>query len=137
MAKDTIHASVRAALEKDGWKITDDPFTLETGDILIDMDLAAEKFLLAEREYDKIIVEVKTFGRRSLVYDFHAAVGQYIDYRGALKDEGIERRLFLAVSEETFENFLKARFFARRIEENSICLLVVNITTETVTKWIK
>jgi hypothetical protein len=101
------------------------------------MDLAAEKFLLAERGYEKIIAEIKTFGRRSLVYDFHSAIGQYIDYRGALSDERIERKLFLAVSEEAFENFSKARFFMRRIEENNIKLLVVNITIEKVTKWIK
>lgn len=137
MAKDAINIAVRVALEKDGWEITNDPFTLETGDILIDMDLAAEKFLLAEKGYEKIIVEIKSFGRRSLVYDFHGAIGQYIDYRGALKDEGIVRRLFLAISEETFENFSKARFFARRIEENNIHLLVVNIVSETVVKWVK
>lgn len=39
MARDLIHESVRIALEKDGWTITHDPFTLETGDISIDMAL--------------------------------------------------------------------------------------------------
>lgn len=31
MARDFIHESVQVALEKDGWTITHDPFTLETG----------------------------------------------------------------------------------------------------------
>ncbi len=31
MAKDIYHKIVRSALEKDGWTITDDPFTLKVG----------------------------------------------------------------------------------------------------------
>jgi len=36
MAKDSIHFVIREALEKDGWTITDDPFTLQTGDIRLE-----------------------------------------------------------------------------------------------------
>lgn len=137
MAKDIIHKAVRFALEKDRWIITDDPFTLQTGDISVDIDLAAEKFLVAERGIEKILVEVKSFGNRSLIYDFHTALGQYIDYRGALRDEDIEIDLFLAISEETFRTFERTAFFLRRIRENNVKLLVVNLLTESIVLWQK
>lgn len=136
MAKDIIHESVREALEKDGWTITHDPFTLETGEISIDMDLAAERLIVAERGPQKIIVEVKTFGDPSMVYSFHTAIGQYIDYRGALRDEGIDRELYLAISLNAYRRLNKASFFKRRFEENKVKIIVVNIVEKVITEWI-
>ena len=49
-ARDTYHFVVRTALEKDGWTITDDPFTLEFDQTNVFADLAAEKLLSAEKE---------------------------------------------------------------------------------------
>ncbi len=141
MAKDIIHQTVRTALEKDDWTITNDPFTLQTGDVSLDIDIAAERFLIAEKGKEKILVEVKSFGSRSMVYDFHTAVGQYINYRGALRDEGIDINLFLGISEETYRNFERKRFFMRRIQENDIKLdiklLVTNLLSEKVITWLK
>jgi hypothetical protein len=137
MARDIIHQVVRAALEKDNWTITSDPFTLQTGDVSLDIDLEAERFLVAERDKEKILVEIKSFGRRSMVYDFHAAVGQYIDYRGALQDENIDIALYLGISEETYHNFERTRFFMRRIQENNIKLIVVNLLSEKIVTWLK
>ena len=41
-AKDVYHESVRNALVKDGWTITDDPFTIEYKGARLQADLAAE-----------------------------------------------------------------------------------------------
>ena len=60
-AKDIYHDSVRKALEKDDWIITDDPLTLKIGKKDIFIDLAAEKLLAAEKQGKKIAVEVKSF----------------------------------------------------------------------------
>lgn len=54
MAKDIYHNSVRVALEKDGWIITNDPLTLRAGKRDVFVDLAAEKILIAERKEQKI-----------------------------------------------------------------------------------
>ena len=44
MAKlDAIHSSVKNALIKDGWTITDDPLTLSYGGRDLYVDLAAER----------------------------------------------------------------------------------------------
>ncbi len=52
---------VKKALIKDGWTITDDPLTLKFGNTELYVDLGAEKVLAAEKEGQKIAVEVKSF----------------------------------------------------------------------------
>jgi len=78
MAKDIYHDTVRTALEKDGWTITDDPLTLRVGLRDVFVDLGAQKLLAAEREGQKIAVEIKSFISQSLVKDWENALGQYI-----------------------------------------------------------
>lgn len=56
MAKDKFHAHVRAALEKDGWVITHDPYKLMIGRRKDYVDLGAE-LIGAEREAEKIAVK--------------------------------------------------------------------------------
>jgi hypothetical protein len=55
MAKDIFHETVKEALIKDGWIITDDPLVLlpkdEGG---ISTDIGAEKILIAEKGLTKL-----------------------------------------------------------------------------------
>ena len=60
-AKDTYHNTVRSALEKDGWMITDDPLTLKWGTKDLFVDFGAQKLLAAQKNDIKIAVEVKSF----------------------------------------------------------------------------
>ena len=96
MARDLIHEAVKAALINDGWTITDDPFILRLidDDKSFDADLAAEKLLGVQKGTQKIIVEIKTFGGDSVLYKFHEALGQYLDYRDALQEANISRDLY-------------------------------------------
>ena len=80
MAKDIFHDHVRQALQKDGWMITQDPYFLKIDDITYSIDLGAEQTIGAERAGEKIVVEIKSFLRESLVNEFHTALGQYLDY---------------------------------------------------------
>ncbi|MGI0482079.1 element excision factor XisH family protein [Geminocystis sp. CENA526] len=59
--RDSLHLSLRHALEKDDWKITDDPLILVLENTLLKADLGAEKFFTAEKNNKKIAVEVKDF----------------------------------------------------------------------------
>jgi len=62
MAKDIHHQIVRAALEKDGWTITQDPYRIvRTNRKPYEVDLGAEKFIAAERGTEQIAVEIKSF----------------------------------------------------------------------------
>ena len=137
MARDSIHTAVRTALEKDGWIITNDPFYIESGGIEIEIDLAAEKFIIAEKGVNKILVEIKSLKRRSLLYDFHAAIGQYIDYRGVLMDEQINRQMFLAIPDSVYQLMMTKPFYAKRLKENNVNLVIVDTLIETVVQWIK
>ena len=80
-AKDIYHNAVKSALVKDGWTITADPYRILYEDAELYADMAAERPIVAERSGQKIVVEIKSFVGRSLLYDFHNALGQYIVYR--------------------------------------------------------
>jgi surface antigen len=80
-AKDIYHNAVKNALLKDGWKITADPYLIKYEDAELYADLAAEKPIAAEKKGQKIVVKIKSFVGRSLMYDFHSALGQYMVYR--------------------------------------------------------
>lgn len=49
-AKDRYHDIVRQALEKEGWDITHDPYTMLIGKAEMHIDLGAEKLLAAEKK---------------------------------------------------------------------------------------
>jgi len=85
MAKDRFHDVVRTALEKEGWKITADPYEINVDDVDFETDLAAEQLLAAEREGQIIAVEIKSFISTSNVSEFHTALGQFLNYRDALE----------------------------------------------------
>ncbi|WP_287280617.1 element excision factor XisH family protein, partial [Okeania sp. SIO2G5] len=87
MAKDIFHNAVKLALEKEDWTITHDPYNLAVGGVEMHIDLGAEQLLGAEREGIQIAVEVKSFVGVSAITEFHAAHGQYLDYRYALEEE--------------------------------------------------
>ena len=60
-ARDIFHDTVKSALQKDGWTITNDPLYLRLGDDQLRVDLAAQRLIAAERDLEKIAVEVKSF----------------------------------------------------------------------------
>ena len=60
-ARDKIHLPVKNALIKDGWTITHDPYTLRYEEVTVQVDLAAERLLAAERGEEKIAIEIKGF----------------------------------------------------------------------------
>lgn len=95
--KDLYHDTVKAALIKDGWVITDDPLSLEIGGRDLFIDLGAERLLIADRGSQKIAVEVKSFISPSPVRDLENALGQYILYEDIIAQEYPERRLYLAI----------------------------------------
>jgi hypothetical protein len=68
-AKDVIHDAVKNALVKDGWTITDDPLRLKYKAVNLSVDLGAERTLAAEREGEKIAVEIKSFLNASTIND--------------------------------------------------------------------
>ncbi len=105
MAKDIFHDVFRSSLEEDGWTIMDDPLSIKVGDNQIYIDLSADRFLTADRENQKIAVEIKTFTNGSIVFNFHVAIGQFINYQAVLEQLEPDRKLFFGDSFGYLPNF--------------------------------
>lgn len=136
MARDLFHHAVREALEAEGWQVTHDPLILKAGGLRLEVDLAAEHVLVAERGTERIAVEVKSFIGKSKLNDFYEAKGQYDVYRRALKDETISRKLYLAIDQDTHQNFFNKALIADMVEEDAISLLIFDVTTKRIVLWI-
>src|ERR1051326_7928365 len=102
--KDALHDVLRAALENEGWIITHDPLILPLGLRKLQVDLAAEAPLAAERNGEKIAVEIKSFLGISEVTELERAFGQYIIYRFVLQRQDPDRTLFLALPVDAYES---------------------------------
>lgn len=134
-AKDIFHDTVKNALIKEGWKITDDPLYLDYGGVDMYVDLGAEKLIAAEKDQQKIAVEIKSFNRPSLISEFHAALGQFLNYRLVLEDIEPEREIYLAISEDVYETFFTLVFTQKAIEKYQIKLIIYDIKQEVIKKW--
>lgn len=138
MAKDKYHDQVRAALEKDGWMITHDPYFIRIGRRRGFIDLGAARVIIgAERDNHKIAVEIKTFGGASDLDDFEDAIGQFIVYLTALEDKEPDRDLFLAMPERFYVRFFDDPFFLKLVKKRHINLVVYNEIEQTIVQWIK
>jgi hypothetical protein len=136
MAKDRFHDVVRVALEKEGWQITAEFYSLAVEDVNFEIDLTAEQLLVATRENQKIAVEVKSFISPSNISDFHTALGQFLNYRDALAIAEPDRQLFLAVRLPVYETFFQKRFISGSVNRYQIKLLVYDVVQEVIVQWL-
>ncbi|NEP08918.1 MAG: XisH protein [Symploca sp. SIO2C1] len=136
-AKDIYHNAVKNALVKDGWTITADPYFLKYEDAELYADLAAEKPIAAERQGHKIVVEIKSFVGRSLMYDFHSALGQYIVYRNLIELTAPEYTLYLAIDDAVYKDFFQRKSIQVITQENQLLLMLVDMKKEKILQWIK
>lgn len=137
MAKDLFHGVVKEALLVEGWQITHDPFPVDYGDVQMQIDLGAERLLAAERDAEKIAVEVKSFINPSAISEFHTAVGQYLNYRRALRAQEPARTLYLAVPSQTYEEFFRLRFIQEGVIEYQLYLVIYDVEDRRIVQWIK
>lgn len=139
MGKDIFHDAVKAALEKEGWLITHDPYTINIPEFKPrqEIDLGAEKMIAAQKDVEKIAVEVKSFLQPSIVYDFHAALGQYLNYLLGIKRQEPERVLYLAVPIRAQVLFEEMGLIVESIETYGVKLIVYEEKTQTIVSWKK
>ncbi|XWK88275.1 MAG: XisH family protein [Phormidium sp.] len=123
-ARDLFHEAVKRALQKQQWVITHDPLELQLDEVTLKIDLGAERLIAAEREGEKIAVEVKSFASPSAVSEFHTALGQFLNYRIMLEENEPDRQLYLAVPLETYETFFQSRLAQIAVQRHQISLIV-------------
>jgi XisH protein len=135
--KDQFHEAVKHALEKDGWLITHDPFTIQISEaVKLKIDLGAESTIAAQRDQEKIAIEIKSFITDSDISEFHGALGQYLNYIQALEDKEPERILYLAVPFETYDDFFQLPFIQKSIRRYAINLIIYDPIQEDIKSWI-
>jgi hypothetical protein len=134
-AKDAFHEVVKIALQKDGWQITHDPYTLQAGTLELYIDLGAEKVVAAQKDGQKIAVEIKSFTGPSKISLFYTALGQFISYRAALQQQENERILYLAVPGNVYDSFFTMGFIQSLVQQNQIHLIIYDIEQEAIAQW--
>ncbi|MEH2137433.1 element excision factor XisH family protein [Nostoc sp.] len=135
-AKDLYHDTVVQALIKDGWEITDDPLLLSYGGRELYIDLGIEKRAIAAQKDDqKIAVEIKSFLKPSPVRDLEEAVGQYGVYQSILTEIAPERILYLAVPRRSYETIFSEKLGQLIIKRLQVKLLVFDEEQMRIVQW--
>ena len=135
-AKDRYHNAVKSALLKENWIITADPLRLKFSDQdEVRIDLGAERLLAAEREHEKIAIEIKSFLSESALFDYHAALGQFLNYRLVLGSLDPDRILYLAVPLMAYEVFFQRPLAKASVRTYQVRLLVYNPIEEEIVLW--
>src|SRR5580700_9478175 len=136
-ARNIYHDAVVAALQADGWTITDDPLSLKYGERDLFVDLAAERVALAaEKNGEKIAVEVQSFTNASEVRSLEEAIGQYNIYWAVLKVAEPDRPLFLAVPKDVYDGILSEELGKLILRSFQIQILIFDDDEQKVIRWI-
>ena len=135
-AKDIYHNTVRTALEKDDWIVTNDPLIIRWGKRDLYVDLGAEKLIAAEKNSQKIAVEVKSFVGKSVIDDLEKGLGQYILYYDLLARTQPERTLYLAIHQEAYVDVFEDPIGQVLLENQRLKLLVFDEFEEVILRWI-
>ena len=135
-AQDIYHDAVIRGLTADGWRITHEPLTWSYGGRDLYVDLGAERTTIAaERDGQKIAIEIKSFLGSSPVRDLEEAVGQYQVYRSVLTEVDPSRLLYLAVPQRIYESLFAERFGQLILQSLQLRLMVFDEHQERIVAW--
>ena len=101
------------------------------------IDLAAEQLISAEKNGEKIAVEIKSFIGVSATTEFRIALGQFLKYQLALEEEQPDRLLYLAIPVDAERSFFTLELPRRLIEKYGVNLIVYEPEEEAIVKWQK
>ena len=99
------------------------------------IDLGAERIIAAERNNQKIAVEIKSFVGPSETIEFSTALGQFLKYQLALEEDQPDRRLYLAVPQDTYRTFFGLELTRRLVERYKVSLIVYDPEEEVIVQW--
>jgi hypothetical protein len=110
--------------------------SIQFGGVDLRIDLGAERVVAAEKDGERIAVEIKSFLGPSVISDFHIALGQFLNYRLALEAQESDRILYLAVPEETYATFFHLPFGQLAVQRYQLKLIVYDAVQEEIMQWI-
>jgi XisH protein len=135
-ARDIFHDVVKIALQKEGWTITHDPLTIDLADGQLQVDLGAERLIAAQKDNQHIAIEIKSFTAPSATAEFHTALGQYLNYRVALRLKEPKRVLYLAVPLEIYQSFFFRQLPQLSLQEYQLKIVIFDPKHEGILQWI-
>lgn len=138
-AKDIYHDPFVRALQKEGWTITHDPISIPIDATTLLIDIGAEQVVTAERNGERIAVEIKSFVSLSAVQDLKEAVGQFWLYALALQKSPThrDRILFLAIREEMYQSLFVKGIGRLFLENQALRLIIFDPDHEEIREWIR
>jgi XisH protein len=135
-AFDQCYDQVVRALQKDGWKLIQSPANIYTRYRTIYVDLEVSRGENGTQE-TVMLVEVKCFpDHNSTTRDLYISIGQYLVYRAMLVEIEQATDLYLSVPSDVFETIFDVAVM-RVVEESQIKIVVIDLATEDITKWIE
>ena len=136
-ARDFYHNTVIAALQKDGWTITHDPYRLKLarGKNLF-VDLGVERLIAAEKDMEKIAIEIKSFRSPSEMKDLEEAIGQFVLYERLLTRYDPNRRLYLAVPDAVRQSVFEEEAGSVMLEDNILRLFTFSPAQQEIVTWL-
>jgi hypothetical protein len=99
------------------------------------VDLGAKRLIIAEREEQKIAVEVKSFLGVSEMQAFRDAVGQFAIYRAVLRRTYPDFILYLAIRDVVYSSFFEEPIGQILIEDENLKLVVFDAEKEEILQW--
>ncbi|MEC4985851.1 MAG: XisH family protein [Oscillatoria sp. PMC 1068.18] len=135
-AKDIYHDTVKNALIKDGWTVTDDPLRLKWGLRELFVDLGLTKLISAQKANQTIAVEIKSFTNPSPIADLEQALGQYLIYQAILEETKPEYFLYLAIRQVTYGAIFSEPIGNLLIQKYQINLLIFDAKKAELVRWI-
>jgi hypothetical protein len=136
MVKDIIHEPVKNALIKDGWTITADPYQIEYEELRLFADISAKRAIVAQKDRQQIVIEIKSFVGRSFTHDLQQAIGQCVMYRIFMDEVIPDTDLFIATSKRVYDRHFQQKAIQFLIRKVPISLIIVDIQQEEIVAWI-
>ena len=131
---DQCHNQVMRALQKDGWRITEQQVPMKLGRRRVFIDLRATHGANGSRQ-ELALIEVKCFpDPQNTSQDIYTAVGQYILYRAMLRELELDIPLYLSIPEVIYNDVFDT-IVQRAVAESQIKLVIVNLDEERVVRW--
>jgi hypothetical protein len=122
------------ALQKDGWRITDEQVPMKLDRRRVFIDLLATHGANGSRQ-EMALIEVKCFpDPQNTSQDIYTAVGQYFLYRAMLGALELDIPLYLSIPEAIYDNVFDM-IVQRAISDSQIKLVIVNLDEERVVRW--
>ena len=132
---DFYHETVKTALVKDGWTITDDPMPLYFEPKNLFVDLGGEKVISVQKGATKIAIEIKNFLAPSYMNELEKAVGQYIVYQIILAKDKPDVKLYLGVEKSAFEQIFSQGIGNAIREHIQMKIMVFDADKEEIIEW--